>query len=315
MMVVAHHYWGLEAGYAGVGFFFVLSGYVLATNYDGKVGTWPERWSFWSKRFARIYPLHLLTFLAAIIITPQALLNAAPSLLLLQSWFPFTGIYGVANSPSWSISNEAFFYALFPLLLGIRWKVLGFWFLGVLGLALLWPNWPLSQALWVDGRQIMPTSWLFYIFPPARLFEFALGIALARLPGRTGTASELGSISLFAASVVFASMVKGSIAAAILFVPASAWVIYAFSGSEGILARALSWRPLVVLGDASFALYMIHVPLSRLLGNAWWVGLLAVCLSVMIYYAFEKPAQRHTLRFLLEAHIVKVGRLPRRSSS
>lgn len=291
MMVVAHHYWGFEAGYAGVGFFFVLSGYVLALNYEGRVGTWAERQDFWFRRFARIYPTHLLTFLFALPLG-ASLATLPANLALLQSWIPVGSFAMSVNKPSWSISNEAFFYALFPLLLGIRWRTLALWGAGLLALALLWP---LGEAFTVRGLEIRPTHWFFYVFPPVRLFEFALGVALVGVRGKTNGVHEVGAIALAAASILALPLLKPSIGWAIFFIPASAALVYVFARGEGPISRLLSNRWLVLLGDASFMLYMIHWPLMHYLGTAWWVAALAVALSVALFLWFEKPAQRKLL--------------------
>jgi len=55
-LVVCHHFFAFEAGYAGVTFFFVLSGFILALNYAGRVDTPAQRRRFWLKRAARVYP-------------------------------------------------------------------------------------------------------------------------------------------------------------------------------------------------------------------------------------------------------------------
>jgi hypothetical protein len=85
-MIVAQHFWGFTSGYAGVGFFFVLSGYVLAINYPTV-----DKVDFWRKRVARIYPLHLVVLLCALPLSP--LLDNVPSLFLMQSWIPLRGFY------------------------------------------------------------------------------------------------------------------------------------------------------------------------------------------------------------------------------
>lgn len=81
------------------------------------------------------------------------------------------------------------------------------------------------------------------------------------------------------------------------FIPTSAALVYVFARSEGPIARLLSNRQLVLLGDASFMLYMIHWPLMHYLGTAWWVAVLAVALSVALFLWFEKPIQQKLLSF------------------
>ncbi|MBC3842162.1 acyltransferase [Streptacidiphilus sp. 4-A2] len=101
-------------GRDGVTFFFVLSGFVLA--WSGAGPAVPDRVFYW-RRFARIWPLHLLTTGLALAVT--ALLGAALplaaalwSLPLLQAWAP-AEVYG-GNPAAWSLSAEAWFYLLTP---------------------------------------------------------------------------------------------------------------------------------------------------------------------------------------------------------
>ncbi len=53
-----------KEGFVGVSFFFVLSGFIIAYNYQRKIQqkTVTKR-EFWIARFARVYPLHLATLL------------------------------------------------------------------------------------------------------------------------------------------------------------------------------------------------------------------------------------------------------------
>jgi peptidoglycan/LPS O-acetylase OafA/YrhL len=60
-------------GYWGVAFFFVLSGFILTVAYVKRLNYSGDLYLFWLARFARIYPLHLLTFFIA--------LDSQPSLL------------------------------------------------------------------------------------------------------------------------------------------------------------------------------------------------------------------------------------------
>jgi len=51
----------LDRGYLGVDVFFTLSGFVLAYNYGGRLGSAADYVRFVGLRLARIYPLHLVT--------------------------------------------------------------------------------------------------------------------------------------------------------------------------------------------------------------------------------------------------------------
>ena len=86
-----------KEGFVGVSFFFVLSGFIIAYNYQEKLLTkTTTKRTFWVARIARIYPLHLLTLLIAACIggyvqyndTTDWIKHFAASTFLLQPFFP-----------------------------------------------------------------------------------------------------------------------------------------------------------------------------------------------------------------------------------
>ena len=105
-------------GFTAVSFFFVLSGFVLtwSQNSDVKAGR------FFLHRIARIWPLHLLTMLLALFAPPLptssevSMLGALSVATLTQAWIPVSPFLNAFNGVSWSLSCEAFFYLMFPLL-------------------------------------------------------------------------------------------------------------------------------------------------------------------------------------------------------
>ena len=113
-------------GYIGVSFFFILSGFILAYNYqDGIQKNQKSKRTFYQARFARIFPLHILTLIISIPLTYSVFIKdkslwfsqALTNLTLTQSYIPIKSIYFSFNAPSWSISNEMFFYLVFPFLI------------------------------------------------------------------------------------------------------------------------------------------------------------------------------------------------------
>lgn len=58
-----------KEGFVGVSFFFVLSGFIIAYNYQEKLQTGEvSRRTFWVARIARVYPLHWLTLCIAVVL-------------------------------------------------------------------------------------------------------------------------------------------------------------------------------------------------------------------------------------------------------
>jgi len=115
----------LHTGYSAVSVFFVLSGFVLAYNYNLELtAVQPRLQRFLTARFARIYPAYAIALLLLLplgayrffmgIRTPDDRWSLLMGVLLLQAWVPKTAL--TWNFPAWSLSAEAFFYLCFPYL-------------------------------------------------------------------------------------------------------------------------------------------------------------------------------------------------------
>ncbi|WP_241802588.1 acyltransferase family protein, partial [Pseudomonas corrugata] len=169
-------------------FFFMLSGFVI---------TWSARrndtlGAFWRRRLVKIYPNHLITFVLAMILfaVPLTAISAwLPILLLVHAWVPDMSVFLSVNGPSWSLCCELVFYLAFPFLLRALWKVPEnrLWLTaGMTVCAMAATHWLIAEAV-NDQPQIAeyPISlnqwWLAYFFPPLRLFEFVLGMLMARI--------------------------------------------------------------------------------------------------------------------------------------
>lgn len=181
-----------NAGFYGVTFFFVLSGFVLTWSARPAEGA-PR---VWRRRLVKIFPNHLVTFVAA-----AALMAAASevfttkgvlaNLFLVQAWIPEIQVPNTMNAVSWSLSCELFFYLAFPFLLPFleRLTARRLWTLaGVLGaLTVLVPavsGWAVAGTplpFIDDGSLSFEQIWSVYFFPPVRAIEFVLGMIAARL--------------------------------------------------------------------------------------------------------------------------------------
>ena len=113
----------IDNSFIFVGFFFLLSGFILTYNYSDRAMTLSKR-EFWLARFSRLYPIYMLVLLIStrmlqdewasrshtdfwqgIVLTP----------LLLQGWSPTLATFG--NTVAWTLSSEVMFYFAFPFLL------------------------------------------------------------------------------------------------------------------------------------------------------------------------------------------------------
>jgi peptidoglycan/LPS O-acetylase OafA/YrhL len=170
---------------ASASFFFFLSGYVLSFVYLHNVQTL-DKGAFFAARFARLYPLYLAVLTLD---TPELLVTEvrryglnigltktaeiyAANVLMVQVWNPSRLLR--INLPSWSLCGEVFFYACFPLLGVLLWKLRGAW-LWVAALTLYVGG---QTLVWVMRRHLSLEMTL--TLPPLHLSTFALGILMAR---------------------------------------------------------------------------------------------------------------------------------------
>jgi peptidoglycan/LPS O-acetylase OafA/YrhL len=172
-------------GYAWVRFVFILSGFILAySDQERLLSGKMSALMFYKARIARIYPLHLITFVVAAIFLQsfewdiKYLIKFVSNFTLTQSFFPLKWVYFKFNSPSWSISDEMFFYALFPVIVLCKRKKI---FKGLLFSTIIL----FFLTFLIQGEAYQHA--LFYISPIVRIVDFCIGICLYRLCVRLST--------------------------------------------------------------------------------------------------------------------------------
>ncbi|MBK7333842.1 MAG: acyltransferase [Betaproteobacteria bacterium] len=292
----------LHAANAGVSFFFVLSGFVLAYNYPALADR-GARQRFFAMRFARIWPLHAFTLLAVIVLLPRAAwvvpgvdpwIAGVLSLLLLQAWVPVAGYAGAFNGPAWTLSVDVFFYAMFPLVLARVREAPARALTGALLLSVAFPM--VANALGGARSDIPLDRWNWYLldhfFPPARLVEFVLGMVAAtgfvsmrdRLPRSVSmaTLAEAAALAACAGGLAFLHRVPhagawvgpgvGDWLTQVAAAPLFATLLIVLASGRGALSRVLAMRVPVHLGDLGYAVYLMH---GLVLHAAVWPSLTA----------------------------------------
>ncbi|MFE5913361.1 acyltransferase family protein [Streptomyces wedmorensis] len=303
--------WATRSGSVGVMFFFVLSGFVL---------TWSARpkdrfFSFFRRRLARIYPIHVVTAVVALALAftvlpwlrdgeraaPEAI---AANLLLVSSWkFEW---WQAANPVSWSLVCEAFFYACFPLLYAVLRRV------GPKVLTAVAVLCVLTVIYQPDVYKALHIDVFFYSFPLARLPEFILGVAVARLVqlGKWRGPSLEGAMALTLIGYFVAPLVPGGLS----WTPLIGLTLLIAAGAVAdIKGEPSMWRRpvLVKLGEWSFAFYMVHLLVMHSL--RLWVGdkpkfdtlpafglaglafVISLALAALLYTYVEEPGRRLVL--------------------
>ena len=308
----------IVSGYAGVTFFFVLSGFILTYVYHSRELRDPvELRRFAAHRVARIYPVYLLAWALYGLVSPPhqwigVLVWGALSATLLQSWVPNAPPNW--NWPGWSLSAEAFFYACFPALLwasrGARPKVL--W--SVL-LLLLIANTVYIELIHEVGNHIIlrnthlattARQYLSYL-PLLQGLLFAMGVVLGRL------------FLALRSRLVLSPWVVAALVAAIVATLSVRVDFYPGERRDMLLAPEFCALVLVLanmrvpagwltncglaLGRASYAVYILQFPMWILLDRlihfsappiiqitGFCVVLTAI--SLCVYRFVERPAEQ-----------------------
>jgi peptidoglycan/LPS O-acetylase OafA/YrhL len=348
----------LGEGYAGVSFFFTLSGFILCYCYydkfreifedrslsrrDALVAFATQYKDYFVARVARIYPLHLAALLFSVVLVKTGALASilepdlglaeidtfqirafVAQLYLLQAWMPEgqTPIIHMYNAVSWSLSAEFFFYACFPFLCALVYKIRSSsrsaFALAYYALTAVVLMGVCSASSHQHGKGRALAHWFGYYFPGIRLSDFVVGmcsffwyrrlkaVASARVPNRTAFSAvfEVAPV-LFAILTAFSAVamgVKGWMRYSTWYLPASVCVIVGFALNGPIASTALSNKWLVLQGETSFAFYLFHFMIlssitTHVHGNVYaLVALSFVVTSVVAYLAsrlVENPARK-----------------------
>lgn len=305
----------LNEFHIGVSLFFVLSGFLIAYTYaEEPLQSAKSYAKYFSIRFVRIMPLYWLILTAYYV---------DPDFGKMQfSWLTYSLFHGFSDlhnldaiSQAWSLNIEMTFYLLAPLLCLLQKKQL-LYLVGFLAI-LFAATWGIGQYWYhVNGN---PNRWLYpihFVFTgtfPGRCLEFVAGMLLAyqmrngktqflentrfkTLVGFGGILLVVYCIRLFQPTPlsqgdeVAGGLVLQNIVLPVFVAIALAGLIY----EKTWLQKFFASKPLVLLGNASFAFYLIHISYVNiklrqffLLPDRNFVVLWLI--SIALYLAFEKP--------------------------
>lgn len=326
--IAADKYFGLHGfripfsfGNAGVEFFFVLSGFIILSAHRGDIGR-PERLiTYARKRILRIYPGYWVAFAALYLVAMLVPSWRAPlltdpvvvakALLLLPQ---DKAVVGGTGAPliivAWTLHYEMLFYACFALLILSRW--IGAALALAVLLVLVW--------FWRDTAPPFPYSFLAQDY----ILLFAMGLAVRHYQESwlmQSRPSTILAIGLATAAIVALDTISGLLLfkswATLIYGAASSMIVLGLIRAEKDGSRFGTQAWMQTLGDASYALYLIHFPLISALCKvammlqlnrlgftgaliAFLIILAACLMAAVAFHRFvEKPAANF-LRALID---------------
>jgi peptidoglycan/LPS O-acetylase OafA/YrhL len=320
----------MSAGFAAVSLFFVLSGFILTYNYfpldeGSQSRNKPSR--YFVARFARIYPVYVLAFFLGAIAQGQ-LLNPANdplppwwlnvvTFLGLQNW---TSARDWINFPSWSVSCELFFYFSLPFLLYSLRRI------DPKRVKFLLPAAAIVATLvgFVGAVYAAPHSTLEFrirYLPLLRLPEFLTGVFLgyvykrSRVPKYVEAHGDLLALAgglLAAATILLFRKQPLFLHSGGLTIP-YAIVIIGLAEATGPIYRLLSSPAAIMLGEASYSIYILQIPFKYLMADfwamhagdaarpVWFRGITffgVIGFAVLVNKVFENPARKAILKLV-----------------
>jgi peptidoglycan/LPS O-acetylase OafA/YrhL len=316
--------------YSGVSLFFVLSGFLIAYTYSHKPMQSGGAYSqYLLQRMARILPLYWL--ILGIYYLDPAYGSGKSTLLtwtLAHGFSDKLNLDGIAQA--WSLSVEMSFYLLAPLLCLLQRKHLGY-LLGALALllAMAWGTGKVWQR--VNGNPqhfFYPFSFVLNATFPGRAIEFLAGMLLATAVQRQATwitrcryKTALGFVGMMLTIYGIGFFQKdiyshgnerpGGLLLHHLVLPG--FVVLALAGlmyERTWLQRFFASRPLLLLGNASFAFYLVHISYVNLKLKEYLLlpdhnFILLWLLSIALYLLFEKPVYELCRKLLKKIFISK----------
>ena len=262
-----------EPGFSGVDLFFVISGFII---YHTTAGTGMTRTEFLRRRLIRIYPIYWLVtavLLAYYLLKPGSTLALTPSSVLASFLLLPTSEYIL--SIAWTLVIEIAFYGLFAITYFIHPRV---FFVAL-------PIWGISSVILgpVTGIAQGHTILELWMFSGSLEFLYGVLIALAFRKGIRHAATPAFWLGIGLGALSWANVAWwGGIPMEreLRFGVPAALILY---GAVNSRMRFPAW--LILVGDASYVLYLIHastlsnlMKISDALGlPAWYANALGSC--------------------------------------
>lgn len=282
MLIVFSHLAGFDfGGECGVAFFFITSGFVCSMSYSKRPEKDTNPLALPARQLKKFYPIYIITlipFLAIGILSTHSvnMRLLAANLLLIQSWIPDPAYHFGMNGTSWFLSSLLFCYLSFPLLYPAGMKSGKKQLIAIMSCIL---------AVYCSFAHLVTEQYLLYVFPPARLIDFFIGILCFRIFQKYGkyitsghydvssakvSAMQMTAVALVAASIpiyyIAPLWIKAS-AMFWLFLPPAMMMLIFTDNQDGILTKLLHSKAIQIGGEISLEIFLMQLPVIVVLKN------------------------------------------------
>lgn len=320
-------YQPFKGGFIGVDIFFIISGYLI-TSIILKELIYTGSFSyklFYERRVRRLLPALFVVMLASlpfgwIYLLPESLLDFAKSLLAtlgLSSniYFHNSGLEYAVNGlknpflHTWSLSVEAQFYILFPIIIVFIFKYFKKFFLHIIIIFFIFS---LVLAEWSSKNY---PSVNFY-FLHTRMWELLAGSILSFLEIKLGRRNKikilnlilplLGLVLIIYSTLFFDDEMYHPSFFSLLPITGVCLIIW-FSDKDQFLTKILSTKLFVGTGLISYSLYLWHYPIFSFFSKMSFIDggiftkfiiiLIVFLSSIISYYFIEKPFRNKNINF------------------
>jgi peptidoglycan/LPS O-acetylase OafA/YrhL len=295
LAVVAYHYSDekIYYGLLGVELFFVISGFVILMTLE-RVPTVGE---FARHRFARLYPAYWLSVLLAAWALSPPISQMLTNLTMLQSFVHEADLI----DPYWTLAYELWFYLVMAGLFAsgqIK---------NIERFALLWLGLMFAfRTGMIFGRgNNLYWNWYFHLLAMPQFGHlFIAGMMLYRKASNTGT--RLTPICLWFAILysAFGRPDWAGISPLVYFSVNALSIVAVWNASMAM--DLFAWQPLVRIGQRSYSIYLLHVPIWLMMTGEVGTSVTTIVLSIIctlivssLSWTFvERPAQAWARRLV-----------------
>ena len=315
----------------GVSLFFVLSGFLIAYKYNDPQNRQHFKYGrYIGLRLARIVPLYWLLLLVSYI--DWGFPKNYQTIITFSFVHGFSDIHNLDGiAQAWSLSVELTFYILAPLIF-VLWnknafRTILFLLIGfaiVLSIGHAWHK--------INGNKdeyFYPFSFVLHSTFFGRFPEFLAGIYLAgifhkeypdpfeRIKYKTYTGLAGMMISLFVISFFqpdifhhgFDTTIGSVLQYTLIPLFAIIWM-YGLATEQTLMSKIFASRPMILLGNASFAFYLVHISYVNLRVQGWHLFpdrnfILLWVISIILYLLFEKPVNDLFRKILQRRKIIE----------